>query len=207
MHCAAHACLKAAVGTACLDSPALTTPAAASRAPPPPRPSRRRPDRLASHAARLANRATIPTELPSRPPRSEAADAVRRCAARCSPVDVTRRRRPRAGEPPVPLPSPVRQRRAAIGSLSSAATARSHRARRVARAGRGRGPRMRVAPAPRTRAAPRVTVGHAPAWQRAAPVLCDWVERGFDPVTPGLNFIFSKYIQFIATSKICVGFI
>jgi hypothetical protein len=43
-----------------------------------------------------------------------------------------------------------------------------------------------------------------PTWPRDAPALCDWVERGFDPVALGLDFIFSEYIQFLANSKICV---
>jgi hypothetical protein len=41
----------------------------------------------------------------------------------------------------------------------------------------------------------------------AAPALCDWAERGFGLVALGLDFIFSEYIQFLANSKICVGFI
>jgi hypothetical protein len=44
-----------------------------------------------------------------------------------------------------------------------------------------------------------VDVGHA--------LLCNWVVRGFDPVTVELIFLFSEYIQILVNSKICVGFI
>jgi hypothetical protein len=83
------------------------------------------PDRLTPHTARLTDRAAIPTEPPSQPPRSKATDTVRRRAARRSPVDVAPHHRPRSGEPPVPWPSLVRRRRAAVGSPSSAAAART----------------------------------------------------------------------------------
>jgi hypothetical protein len=43
------------------------------------------------------------------------------------------------------------------------------------------------------------------AWATRA--LCIWAERGFGPVAADLNFLFSKYIQFLANSKFCVGFI
>jgi hypothetical protein len=147
--------------------------------PPPPRPSHRRPDCLVLHVARLADRTAVPTfTVRSR----------RRRPSPCrSPIDVAPCRRPRVGEPPVPRSSPVRRCRAAVGSPSSAAV-------RCAL----RGP----AELGRTPCA-----GRAPSWPRAVPALCDWAERGFGPVAPGLNFIFSEYIQFIAISKNCVGFI
>jgi hypothetical protein len=37
--------------------------------------------------------------------------------------------------------------------------------------------------------------------------LCNWAERGFGPVAVELNFLFFEYIEFLANSKICVGFI
>jgi hypothetical protein len=146
--------------------------ARAARPRQPPLPRRPPPDRLARTAvtptARLAC-AAVPT----------AAVRSRRCpgpspyrAARRSPVAVTPHRRS--------PPSPVRRRRATVGSPSSAppgsaAAARSHRAPRVARAGRV-GPRQCHARGLRTQRQPR-------PW--AAPALCIWAERGFGPVTPG----------------------
>jgi hypothetical protein len=70
-------------------------------------------------------------------------------------------------------------------------------------------------PAPVSRPVPRsspVRRWAPPLGRRAAPPpratpLCDWAERGFGLVALGLDFIFSEYIQFLANSKICVGFI
>jgi hypothetical protein len=159
------------------DSPA---PTALARSPPP--------DRLTRAAARLADHAAVPTNSSSKPPWSKATDAVRRRAAHRSPVDVASRRRPRAGEPPVPRPSPVRRCRAAVGSLSSAAAVQGRRAPRVARGGRA-GPRQRG------------EHGMRPAWPRAAPTLCDWAEHGFGPVAPGLIFIFSDLFNSLQIQK------
>jgi hypothetical protein len=81
------------------DRPPRLTPDSA-----PPRTRRRHPDCLADRAA-VPTDATSPGP-PPRPPRR-------------SPVAVVPRRRPRAGEPPIPRPSPVRRRRAAVGMPSS----------------------------------------------------------------------------------------
>jgi hypothetical protein len=140
------------------------------------RPPRARHRRLAPRACLPTEcRAAAPTATPfSRPPRSEATDVVRRHAACRSPIDVTLRRRPRASEPPIPRLSPVRHHRAAVGSPSSATAAHNvGRPSWAAHAGRA----------------------------SAAHTLCDWAERGFGPVAPGLNFIFSDLFNLLQIQK------
>jgi hypothetical protein len=161
-------------------------PTAASRAPPPPRPA---------VSAR-------PLSEPSR----------RR--ARPSPVAVTPRRRLRAGEPPPPrrLRAPVSSRRLSLSSAAAHyAACAVRRARRPAETELG----QRRACGPR---ALRPTEA-APVWPWAAHALCAWAEptpracstrhcaSGFRPRDTQIDFLFSEYIQFLANSKICVGFI
>jgi hypothetical protein len=67
------------------------------------------------------------------------------------------------------------------------------------RAGRGRPGKPWAVCAMHTGRADAVDVGHV--------LLCNWAEHGFGPVAFDYIFIFSKYIQFLVNSKICVGFI
>jgi hypothetical protein len=111
---------------------------------------RARPDSAPPHARRchpdrLMRAAVAPTASrvpPSPRPPLHHPDRSR------SPVDAAPCRRPRAGEAPVPRPSPARRRRAAAGSPSNAAAARGPRQHREH--------------------------GPGPVWPRAAPALCDW---------------------------------
>jgi hypothetical protein len=150
----------------------------------------------------LASPLAPPSRLrASRPPWSEA--AVARTIAvpprqpRRSPVAVVPRRCPRAGEPPRFLD----RLSCASGAPPLGRRALRHRARRVhaLRRSRPSGPRTQAAPAPRAWA--------EPVWSWATRALCNWAERSCGPVALGLDFIFSEYIQFLANSKICVGFI
>jgi hypothetical protein len=177
-----------------------------------------------SLALRRRPQQPCPLAPSSRPPRSEATDAgPSPCRLTARPSPSCRAAVPAPVSRHVPRSSPVRRRRAVVGSPCSAAAvrhARAHAVRRALRgpaelgrarcAGRGQ-PRPRLvwlwaAHAVRASAAStgraHVAVGHAPAWPRAAPALCNWAERGFGPVALDLNFIFSEYIQFIANSKI-----
>jgi hypothetical protein len=40
-----------------------------------------------------------------------------------------------------------------------------------------------------------------PLARRCRATLCDWAERGFDPVAPGLNFIFSDLFNSLQIQK------
>jgi hypothetical protein len=107
---------------------------------------RRRPGRLTDHAV-------AQTAAPAASPLARR----RRFAV---PAPVSRRS----------SPSPMRRRRAHVGSPSSAV--------------RRTGWPSWAAPAPCTRAVPLMSAG------RAAHALCIWAERGFDPVALKLIFIF-----------------
>jgi hypothetical protein len=107
MRRATRVCLKAAVGTA-------------HRASRQPRPDNARRRRLAPRAVIPTASRCTPPFLPSHHPDHRSPKPPTSSVA-VPPVNVALRRRPRAGEPPVPRSSPVRRRRAAVGSLSSAA--------------------------------------------------------------------------------------
>jgi hypothetical protein len=44
-------------------------------------------------------------------------------------------------------------------------------------------------------------MGRAPTWPRAASALCDWAERGFDPVAPGYILLFSDLFNSLQNQK------
>jgi hypothetical protein len=105
----------------------------------------------------------------------------------------------------VAVHTPVRPRRAFLGRLPCAGevTAAAQACRATAR---------KLAPAELGQAVGRVCCagrGRAgPGWAaRVAPALCHWAAGGFGPVAFDYIFIFSEYIQFLANSKFCVGFI
>jgi hypothetical protein len=142
-----------------------------------PRPSPCRPDRAAILTAAVRSRQ-----------RSSVAVSPRR-----SPVAVVPRCRPRAGEPPVSSAISratvgcrcwvVVQRRALRGPTELG---------RASAVSTGRAPRDRGSCA-------RVAVGRAHAVRLG--------RARFRPSGTRIRFIFSEYIQFLANSKICVGFI
>jgi hypothetical protein len=167
----------------------------------------RRPDSLAPRAAghRLPRSPCRRPDYHGPKPSTPGSVAVPPCR---SPIAVVPRRRPHAGVPPrflgrlpcisgVPLlghraaPPPCASRARCVGRPSWATCAASAEAKWVVHAGR----------------TSAVSTGHARVAMGRAPALCDWVMRGFGPVALGLDFIFSKYIQFLANSKNCVGFI
>jgi hypothetical protein len=84
-------------------------------------------------------------------------------------------------------------------AVTTPVCARAPRHAVAGRVGRGRPSKPWAACVVPMGRAGAVDVGHA--------LLCNWAERGFGPVTFDYIFIFSKYIQFLANSKICVGFI
>jgi hypothetical protein len=202
--------IKSVVGTARRRPDSVVSPLApAARQPraarPPSRPSRPPPDSLVPPARHLAPHAAAPTAfVPTEAVRSRVARTVvvPPRPPRRSPVTVAPRRRPGADEPPVS--SAVS--RAAVGSPCSTAAGRAFTPCAARCAGRSSWV-ARAAPSEGNPGRPRVAVGCAPAWPRAAPSLCDYAERDFGPVALGLDFIFSEYIQFLANSKICVEFI
>jgi hypothetical protein len=108
---------------------------------------------------------------------------------------------PESGRPPPPC-----SRRCSLPCL------------RVGRSNTGTGSRpvlcQRAASLPRARAGPArpwvtcaVHTGRAGAVDVGHALLCNWAERGFGPVAFDYIFIFFEYIQFLANSKICLGFI
>jgi hypothetical protein len=56
-------------------------------------------------------------------------------------------------------------------------------------------------------AACTVQMGRVGTMDVGRTLLCNWAVRGFGPVAFDLYFLFSEYIQILANSKICLGFV
>jgi hypothetical protein len=173
---------------------------------------------LCGHACRGLNASRLPLSRPLASPLAPRRD--RRCPKPPSPglncatdadvhvavppdatvYTVVPHRRPRAGEPCHTFPGPLPC--AGGGAI-------------VRQAWTGRaGPRALCRPRASTRRthvavgrACAVHMGRADAASVGQAPLCNWVERGFGPVTLELVFLFSDYIQILANLKMCVGFI